>query len=402
MTITPIEILIPIAILSCGIGFIAADRVGFKTARWGYALCSLGIGYTIMLVQISRISTIKQAVEDIFIILGVVLGSRALRMRYGLAPKLYFEMSVFISTILMIATSLAVFQSIRLETLFAQIGCTILLWEASITASRYTKSTSDKILNGTFMFLSLAMTGQCLLYIMAPEIQQQAGAWRESVWGSLVQYTGLLASIILAFAVMISHSTDSIEKHRLNAGTDTLTNLLNRRGLDAALSAAHADPLWEKPAALIVTDIDHFKRINDQFGHPFGDTVITRFAQLLKAHAGSHTLTARLGGEEFLALLPNTDLDSAMIVADEIRQTFAQERWHKLANVSFTASFGVTLAHPDEPLSSTIDRADRLLYVAKNNGRNCTIGCDESKNFSLQAARMTITQLSNDHASASG
>jgi diguanylate cyclase (GGDEF)-like protein len=388
MSLNPINILVPAAIFLCGVGLLATDRAGLRTSSWGHALCLLGIGYSMMAVQTQGICVVKQVAEDMVIMAGVIFGGRALRRRYGVSPKLHFELAVLLSVALMIVVSLMLFQSVKLETMFAQIGCTAILWEASMVSSRLAKSSADRLLTGTFLFLSLAMTGLCLLYAVAPEVAHQTGAWRESIWGSLVQYTGLLASIVLAFAVMIANSTDIIEKHRRRADTDALTNLLNRRGLETILASAQGRRFKETRTAVILADIDHFKTINDRFGHPFGDGVIARFASLLQAQAGAQALVARLGGEEFIVLLPEAELDHSIAVADQMRRALELQRWsQKVGKEAFTASFGVTLTHQDEPFPSTIDRADRLLYVAKRNGRNCTVGSDrDTKEWVLVSA----------------
>lgn len=196
------------------------------------------------------------------------------------------------------------------------------------------------------------------------------------MWGILIQYTGLLGSIVLTLAVFIATSYDAIEKYRRHAHTDALTGLLNRQGLDSLLATVSGRPFTEgeTPTALIMADIDNFKRINDRYGHPFGDMVLARFGALLRPHAQARAHAARLGGEEFLLLLPAADLERAAAIAEEIRADFAAQRWAQHAPDSrFTASMGVTLMQAGEPFASALKRVDDLLYTAKRRGRNCTV-----------------------------
>lgn len=120
-----------------------------------------------------------------------------------------------------------------------------------------------------------------------------------------------------------------------------------------------------------MADIDQFKAINDRFGHSFGDLVIERFGTLLQSHTTVQGCVARLGGEEFAVLLPDTNLDDAIATADNMRRSFAAEHWPRDGRESeFTASFGVTLVEVGEVLSTAFERADQFLYAAKRSGRN--------------------------------
>lgn len=161
------------------------------------------------------------------------------------------------------------------------------------------------------------------------------------------------------------------------AGKDPLTNLVNRRRFDAELESE-----WRRAhrsgstLSLLMLDVDHFKHLNDTFGHPFGDEVLRCFASLL-AHCvqRSGSLLARYGGEEFAVLLSGTDLSGAAQLAEFIRQ---QVELMSLGNektrlVRITISIGVACASGSELESSAsalIDRADRALYAAKEKGRN--------------------------------
>lgn len=376
MPATLLEWSVPAAILMCAIGLCAARFIGFNTLRWGYALACLGAGYAVMLVQASSLSPYKQVVEDAFILGGVILACRALQSRRRSRIPPYFDVAVLLASTAMVVVSVVLFASARLETFFVQACCALVTWRATLSFARQAATTSDRVLTAAFLFIALVLTGQCILYLAAPIAPLATGEWRTSVWGILIQYTGLLGSIVLTFAVFIATSYDAIEKYRRHAHTDALTGLLNRQGLDNLLASASGRLFSDAaaPAALIMADIDNFKRINDDFGHAFGDMVLARFGALLRPQAAPHIHAARLGGEEFLLLLPAANLESATAIAEDIRTSFVAQRWApQVPNSRFTASMGVTLMRAGEPFASALKRADDLLYEAKRRGRNCTV-----------------------------
>ncbi|MCB5226596.1 GGDEF domain-containing protein [Alishewanella sp. 16-MA] len=160
------------------------------------------------------------------------------------------------------------------------------------------------------------------------------------------------------------------------ANTDQLTNLANRRFIDACLV-----PSFEKqpdlffPVSLIMCDIDYFKRLNDNFGHDVGDNVLKSVAYMFKQNIRQQDFACRIGGEEFLLILPRTSVQDALNIADKIRKQFHQQQLVPSApQYKVTASFGVALCNKSEEFSESIKLADMMLYKAKNNGRDQTRG----------------------------
>jgi diguanylate cyclase (GGDEF)-like protein len=375
MPVTVLNWIVPSTILLCGMAFIGIRRLGFATAQWGYALCVLAAGYALMLFETERFTPFKQLLEDSFILLSVILAARALRQRLDLKSSLPFEAAVMGLTGVMIVISHTVFKSVRFETLMVEAACACIVWAASLPFSYQAQKRADRILAVAFLLLAALLTSQSLLFIVAANVDQAVGSWRSSIWGNLVQFTGLIGSVAVTIGIMIATADDAAEKHRTDARTDPLTNLLNRRGLDALLASRCGTQLEAGPTAVIVADIDHFKSINDRFGHPFGDQVIKRFSALLQGSTGDPRCVVRLGGEEFLILLPTVSLREAVVIADRLRWKFARERVLSSSSAGcFTASFGVaTLAPKPEAIADTIERADALLYAAKRSGRNCVV-----------------------------
>jgi len=153
----------------------------------------------------------------------------------------------------------------------------------------------------------------------------------------------------------------------LESETDPLTGVANRRGFNraAARMIAQADRASE-PLALAMFDLDHFKRVNDSYGHAAGDAVIRAFADLLLAMAPRSATVARLGGEEFVVLLDSTTLKGAWHVAQAIRNALPG-----IAHLpAVTASGGIAELKPGDTLETLLDRADQRAYEAKFTGRD--------------------------------
>lgn len=165
----------------------------------------------------------------------------------------------------------------------------------------------------------------------------------------------------------------SVSLEQLNADlteqtrTDPLTGLPNRRAFSAALNAAIAQ-CGERgtPVALAMVDIDHFKTINDMHGHDVGDEVLVALSALLRAHVAGRGRVARLGGEEFVLLLPDCDIERARLQCEFLREEVALLP----INLPLTVSIGVTALRVGESPEIGLRRADQALYAAKHAGRN--------------------------------
>lgn len=167
---------------------------------------------------------------------------------------------------------------------------------------------------------------------------------------------------------------------KVQATMDSLTGVANRRGFDETIEQmlrSQAD--GEVGPSVVLIDLDHFKQINDQYGHVFGDTVLKSVALAIRSCVKGRDLVARYGGEEFVVLLPGTALAGAGALAEQIRATIAGARIRRGASHeavgNITVSLGVACWKPGEALETLIDRADQALYRSKREGRNrVTVG----------------------------
>jgi diguanylate cyclase (GGDEF)-like protein len=182
-------------------------------------------------------------------------------------------------------------------------------------------------------------------------------------------------------AAMLMHDASSqitleqrVQSLHEKATRDPLTQAANRAEFDRILAVCVESHLERKlPCSLIICDIDYFKKVNDNFGHQAGDEVLTSFSALLRRNCRPGDLVARYGGEEFVLICADCDNASATKKAEELRGQLAELPMPSLGNKCVTASFGVTELQNGDTPETMLRRADRALYQAKENGRNCVV-----------------------------
>ena len=173
----------------------------------------------------------------------------------------------------------------------------------------------------------------------------------------------------------INELQGSLEAVRIDSLTDPLTQLANRKFFDTTLEQAIAEAnAKNEPLSLMMSDIDHFKKFNDSFGHLTGDQVLRLVAMSVKQNVKGQDTAARYGGEEFAIVLPNTVLRSATVVADQIRRAVMTKELMKRSTSErlgrVTISIGVATLHKNDTVHGFIERADACLFAAKRHGRN--------------------------------
>jgi len=230
---------------------------------------------------------------------------------------------------------------------------------------------------------------------MVRDVGQALGSFASSIRGSddmhqaaqilssaSVEASERLAAMEQLFSASVKRITDlrqRLAKAEQDATRDPLTGLANRRLFDSSLQRSALRAGAEKlPLCLLMLDIDHFKKFNDTYGHAVGDHVLRLFAMVLKESIKGRDTAARYGGEEFAIILPGAAMAGAKSVAEQIRSVLEQR---PIMNRStgkrlgvVTCSIGVAQYQPGEPVGDLIERADKALYQAKREGRNCVRG----------------------------
>ncbi len=168
---------------------------------------------------------------------------------------------------------------------------------------------------------------------------------------------------------------ESLHQVELLATTDALTEIYNRRKFDEVVDVEHQRAKREDaPFSLIMFDIDHFKRVNDRFGHSIGDQVLKGLSRLIRGFVRQGDILIRWGGEEFLLLLPTTLIDEAGPFAERIRREVERKSFSPVGKI--TISLGVAQFRPGDSIDALLKRVDNAMYEAKQGGRNRVVVCD--------------------------
>lgn len=231
-------------------------------------------------------------------------------------------------------------------------------------------SNSSQFIDGNFIYKS----------------EMSAAPWTMLLIEPIYIFVGraLLSTLPILFVVILLIVTyreiisrRKVEKAlRESAITDSLTGLKNRRYLDMVIETeiAHSDR-YQEQLTIVCLDLDHFKKINDTWGHPIGDSVLKQVGLTISKNVRKSDVLVRLGGEEFMLLLPHTDIQGGYDAAEKIRKV-VENTSHPVAGI-VTASFGVAAKVEGESFNDLYRRVDHALYLAKERGRNCVARYEE-------------------------
>src|SRR6202048_3219807 len=199
-----------------------------------------------------------------------------------------------------------------------------------------------------------------------------------SIWGTVFAIELVLYAVGTVFVIFMLVSERTVTAHKTAASMDPLTGMFNRRGFAEATSRViEREANAGRPVTVLIFDLDHFKSINDRFGHPAGDEILKLFATVVINTLRITDLSGRIGGEEFAALLP-CPLEEGVIAAERVRETFAASGIvAEEGPVDTSVSIGVAGGPAGTELEVLLAAADTALYQAKRTGRNRVEAAEE-------------------------
>ncbi|CCE00827.1 diguanylate cyclase [Bradyrhizobium sp. STM 3809] len=258
------------------------------------------------------------------------------------------------------------------QALRLTIGAAIVVIYATLTAAQLWQERRRTLQKRWPALLVPAMHGFVLMLpiLLGNMLRDGDGAFA-AAWVTIFSIELVLYAVGTVFVIFMLVSERIVSAHKRAATTDPLTGLLNRRGFaDACNQLIEREAREARPVSVLIFDIDHFKSINDRFGHAEGDDVLKIFAKVVADNLRLTDLSGRIGGEEFAALLP-CSIEEAMVAAERVREAFAasgvvcEEK-----PVDTTVSIGVAGGPAGTELDVLLAAADTALYKAKRSGRN--------------------------------
>jgi diguanylate cyclase (GGDEF)-like protein len=176
---------------------------------------------------------------------------------------------------------------------------------------------------------------------------------------------------------------DEKERYQKLSTLDALTKVLNRHGIEQFVERLQTVNL---PTSVIIIDLDHFKRVNDQRGHHIGDRVLETVGEILRGHTRNTDGLGRWGGEEFILVCPGASLEKAADLAEKLRRRILGTTFIPEDPLSVTASFGVAITRNGQSFEDTFRQADEALYLAKGRGRNCVVASNDDHMHTMTGA----------------
>ncbi|QIB35887.1 GGDEF domain-containing protein [Ancylobacter pratisalsi] len=307
-----------------------------------------------------------------FYLLALGLFIEAILMRVGVRGNVPFILAFAALILALLAFFILVHDSLIIRIYVLNVGAGALLcWAAWRLRRARSVRMIDRALFWIVLLIGLHFLPRTVFTLLA---DAGTGAtttaqFGHSIFFQVMNFALIILALLLCLTFLLAIALDILEDVRREQYCDSLTPLLNRRGFEAEgqrrLVALHGGR-----ASVVFCDIDHFKSVNDTYGHAAGDEVIRTVGVLIADEIRPSDLGGRIGGEEFVILLPGASLEEGRVLAERLRQRISEASFAALRQARVTASFGVAEAGPDEPLDDVMSRADDKLYAAKRGGRD--------------------------------
>ncbi len=382
--------LLPFIMLTFGLIFISLQTIGFRSGRyWGIGYICAASGFAIPMVLQDNFALTQAVLSNIVFFAAFFCYGHALLLHFNAKPHVWPRVALAVFAFLGVCFFIFVQPNLRLGLALSDTMCAALLAPSIWLVRKKLRHGMDRLLLAAVAAVVLeTMTRVVVLLSMTSSNSlQSVDDYLTSDYAYLMQFAASIFGFLLALAVLASAAAHILAQHRFAADHDPLTGLLNRRGFDLAAPDFRAS---EPPSGVVLMgDIDHFKQVNDDFGHATGDLVIITVAELLRERLPDNAKIARFGGEEFVVFIPDLKASEAAVLANMVRCAFAARDWSEIGmNRQITTSFGISsVARGDHSIHDAIGRADGFLYRAKQAGRNQVV----QEGMHVQAAKAAPT-----------
>lgn len=309
---------------------------------------------------------------QLFILIGLVLAWDGFRRFIGQPPVSRLALAVLTASVLIwlaIAPLQASLQLRALGNAILVVVLSALIARELLTAPKPTplamRATGWAYAINAMVFLIRA--------VAADQNADPVSALNPDGFAAIMLFWWLCMTIAVTLGMVLMTAERLQMELDTQANHDPLTGALNRRSFSLfAEKTISQSRRYGKPLSVLMMDLDKFKQINDHLGHNGGDELLCRFVTIANHVLRSEDIFCRFGGEEFVALLPNTSANLALVAAERLRTAFAAESPETVKDIiPFTVSIGIAELRQDEDIQSLLHRADTALYKAKDGGRNC-------------------------------
>ncbi|GGD96248.1 GGDEF domain-containing protein [Aureimonas endophytica] len=375
--------LLPTMAFAFGMAFLVIARYGSRAARlMGGGYIALGFAYFLpILAGEMRVADPTLAI-DAFYLAGFFLFGQGLLVHFQ-RPTHRAGFALFTgASFVAVAYAVVVATSLKAELLLHDTACSLLIAVPLAFVWRRARHSVDAallVVTGLVIFDTMVRSIVFTSFFMG---EATLATFESTSYAFMMQASAGALGIVFALVALAAMGIDIIVTYRDAAEQDPLTGLLNRRGFSRVTALMEGEA--ERGGSMIVCDIDHFKSVNDTYGHATGDRVLVALAETMQSRLPRGALVARFGGEEFILFVPEAP-EQALGLAEALRLAFEGRDWRREGvDRRLTASFGVSGARDgDRSLYDAISRADRSLYLAKAQGRNQVVLAPEAPQVPL-------------------
>ncbi|MBD0417200.1 GGDEF domain-containing protein [Oryzicola mucosus] len=367
-----------LALLLIGPGTLLVFGIGFLWAwsierRRHYLLvltlaCMLFVfGALTQIFYLPADTGLNAIISNLFYTSAVIAASEGLLMRSGKSMGVLADLTALAIFSVLIWYFFYIDRNLLARVYIQNFGFGLILLATSMRLTHLAQArTVDRLLFWILLAFAIHFFPRTL-FTLGTAAPVGAKAFGQSIFWHALQLSLAVLGSGLALAILAAAVTDVIDGLRLERDVDPLTGVLNRRGFEDAYDRVIRRS--DFPIVLILCDIDHFKRVNDTFGHSAGDDVLRTFGAILQRTAGKRDIVGRIGGEEFAIVIP--EADEAPEFTSRLRRAIDAASF-PLPDIApaVTASFGVAVREDGEGREELFKRADAALYAAKNAGRN--------------------------------